>query len=222
MNALRRIRPAQLLMAALVLIGVGVLTFALRDVVRETVVIPLAYAAWLTDLLLRSLPQGLFLAVLLIISAVVVVRGLLQVGAHDGGMSFHPVARSPRSRLGFWMRQLGNLDHSQFAREQTSQEMRNLMLRTLAHTHQLTADEVMAHIRSGALSMPPEIEALLRNWQGWLQAEGRDSRHVLGSLWRRLRDVLRPTRRMTDQDTRLNDKLTAAIDYLEAQLGNST
>lgn len=222
MNKLKRIRPAQLLMAALVIIGVGVLTFALRDAVREAVVIPLAYAVWLTDLLLRSLPQGLFLAVLLIISAVIVLRGLLQVGARDGEMSFRPVTHSPRSRLGFWTRQLNNLDHSQFAREQASQEMRNLVLRTLAHMHQLDPNEVMARIRSGALSLPPEIEALLRNWQGWLQVERRDGRRTLVSLWRRLRTALQPARRPPDYAASINDTLEAAISYVETQLGNST
>ncbi|MCS6847246.1 MAG: hypothetical protein RMN52_05970 [Anaerolineae bacterium] len=222
MSKLRPTRPAQLLMAALVLISVGVLTFALRDAVREAVVIPLAYAVWLTDLLLRSLPQGLFLAVLLIISAVVLLRGLLQAGARAGEMPFRPVGGGARSRLGFWMRQLSNLDHSQFAREQTAQEMRSLMLKTLAHTHQLDQNKVMARVRSGALSVPPEIEALLRNWQGWMQVEQPGGAHTLAALWQRLRDVFPPARRTTDQAARLNDKLDAAIDYVEAQLGNST
>ncbi|BCX02086.1 MAG: hypothetical protein KatS3mg053_0024 [Candidatus Roseilinea sp.] len=222
MSKLRRVRPAQLLIAALVLIGVGVLTFALRDAVREAVVIPLAYAVWLTDLLLRSLPQSLFLAVLLIISVVIVLRGLLQAGARSGDPPLRSVAGSARSRLGFWARQLGNLDHSQFAREQTAQEMRSLMLKTLAHTHQLDPNEVMARLRSGTLNVPPEIEALLRNRQGWMQVEQPGSAHPLASLWRRLCRTFQPARRMTDQAAHLNDKLKAAIDYVEAQLGNST
>ncbi|MFC1463410.1 MAG: hypothetical protein ACFLMY_01045 [Candidatus Brachytrichaceae bacterium NZ_4S206] len=222
MNRLKRIRPAQLLMAALVIIGVGILTFALRDAVREAVVIPLAYAVWLTDLLLRSLPQGLFLAILLIISLVIVLRGLLQAGARTSEMPFRPVASSPRSRLGFWVRQLNNLNHSQFAREQTSQEMRNLMLRMLAQAHQFEPNEVMAQIRSGALSVPPEIEALLRNWQGWLQVERHEGGRTFASLWRRLREVFQPARQPPDYVTSINDKLEAAISYVETQLGNST
>lgn len=223
MSRLRRIRPTQLLMGALVLIGVGTLTFILRDAVRETVVIPLAYAAWLTDLLLRSLPQGLFLALLLVISAVIVLRGILHSGRHGDELPFQPAPTRSRSRLGVLVRQLRNLDRSQFARERTAQEMRNLVLRVLAQTYHLDPNEVTARVRSGAINVPPEIAALLRNWQGWMDIERRDGRSPLVRLWQWLRSVLSPARRSANEPVAaLDDKLKAAIDYVEAHIGNST
>ncbi|MCS7056401.1 MAG: hypothetical protein NZM18_09570 [Thermoflexales bacterium] len=218
MNKLRRIRLAQLLMVALLFIVIGALTFTLRDVVREAVVIPLAYAVWLTDVLLRSLPQSLFLAILLMISAVIVLRRLLQANAQPDELPSRPTVSGTRSRLGFWMRQLNNLDRSRFAREQVAQEMRNLILRTLAQTRQLEPGEVMAGIRSGAIGVPPEVEGLLRNWQGWMETE-RDDGYGWGWLWQRLRRALRPRAQASSP---LDDKLKAAVDYLETQLGNST
>lgn len=210
-------------MAALALIGVGALTLALRDTVREAVVIPLAYAVWLTDVLLRSLPQGLFLALLLIISVVIVLRGLLQSGGRSDQMPFQPVSGRSRSRLGIWMRQLRNLDRSQFAREQTAQEMRNLVLRVLAQTYHLDPNEAMARVRSGAISVPPEIAALLRNWQSWMDIERRDGGSPIARLWQRLRNALSPARQSPDNSVAsLDDKLKVAIDYIEAHTGNST
>ncbi len=216
MNKIRHIQPAQLLLVAATLIGIGILTIVLRDAVREAVVIPLAYAVWMTDLLLRSLPQVLLLAVLLIISALFILRAFSQAGARFGEMTFRPVTGGARSRLGFWVRRLDNLDHSQFAREQVSQELRNLVLKTLAHVHQLDPSEVPSHIRSGAMNVPPEVKALLFDWQGWMQ-DGQDGTRLPSSLWRRLRGALSPTRHSADRTARLNVKLEAVVEYIEAQ-----
>lgn len=226
MNAIRRIQPARLLVAALTLIGVGILTLALRDIVREAVVIPLAYAAWMADLVLKSLPQGVFLAVLVITGLFIVLRGFSQAGARPAAPPFRPVADTFRSRLGFWARQFNHLDISPFAREQAAQEMRNLVLRTLAHVHQIEPGEAIRRVRSGSLSVPVEIAQLLFDWQGWMEDAQHGTTRPSPTLWRRLRDALIPTRRLSrrlsDRTARFNGKIEAVIDYVEAQLGDST
>lgn len=212
MNKLRSIYPTQVLIAAVMLISVGVLTLALRDVVRESVVIPLAYAVWLADLLLKSLPQSLFLAVLVLVSAVVVLRGLLYTPPLPRQFMPRQDRSGFRSRLDFWTRRLNALDASPFAQEQSAQEMRNLVLRALAD--QLDPDEVAAAVRNGALAVPPEVGALLLNWRDWLSDDAAASH----AWWERLREALRPDRRSAAESARINRKLEAVVEFLEAQV----
>lgn len=227
MNKLRSIHPTQVLIAAVMLIGVGVLTLALRDVVRESVVIPLAYAVWLADLLLKSLPQSLFLAVLVLVSAVVVLRGLLYTSPLPRQFVPRQDRGGFRSRLDFWTRRLNALDASPFAQEQSAQEMRNLVLRALAD--QLDPDEVAAAVRNGALAVPPEVGALLLNWRDWLSDDAAASpRASPGAWWKRLRwerlrwerlrEVLRTDRRSAAESARINRKLEAVVEFLETQV----
>lgn len=217
MNKLRSIHPTQVLTAAAMLIGVGVLTLALRDVVRESVVIPLAYAVWLADLLLKSLPQSLFLAVLVLVSAVVVLRGLLYTSPLPRQFMPRRDRGGFRSRLDFWTRRLNALDASPFAQEQSAQEMRNLVLRALAD--QLDPDEVAAAVRNGALAVPPEVGALLLNWRDWLSDDAAASLHTSPrTWWERLREALRPDRRSAAESARINRKLEAVVEFLEAQV----
>ena len=78
MSRLQHIQPCQWLLVALVLVVTAVLTILLRDVVREIIVIPMAYALWLGDIILRSLPQGLLLGLLIVLCIGIVLRSALK------------------------------------------------------------------------------------------------------------------------------------------------
>jgi hypothetical protein len=219
MSRLKTVQPKQLLAVALILVAAGALAFALRDIVREAVVMPLAYAAWFADLLLKSVPQALLLAVLLILGIYIALRGFAQRIESSALPPPGPTKSAPRSRLSFWIRQLGNLESSALAREKTADEIRGLILNILTYEEGADEEEIVQRVRDGALVVPPEVKSLLLNGQRWMNPEPRRS---FPRVWRRWLDLRRPAGRTATQLSRMDGKLEAVIDFLEVHVGGSS
>lgn len=210
MSRLRHIEPRQWLLVALVLLVTAALTFLLRDTVREAIVIPMAYALWLGDILLRSLPQGLLLGLLIVICLAILIRAALR------GESMQPEPRAAvitghhHSRLLFWARQLSRLEDSQFAVEKLAAELKKVILNLLTAQENLTEDEVIDAVRSGALAVPANIRTLIVRPQEWMTAQPAMGFEVL-LRW------LRPKRapKVNPEQTR---KIEEVIAYIEARV----
>lgn len=216
MSKLKNIQPTQLLVIALILVVAGILAFILRDMVREAVVIPLAYLAWFADLVLKSIPQAIFLALLLIAGIYIVLRGFAQGSESPDRPPVRQDTGSYRTRLGFWVRQLNHLEDSALAREKVAEEMRGLILSIVAHEESIDEDEIVQRVRAGSLSVPSEVKSLLLNGQRWMNPE---SNRPPSQLLRRLRAALPRSKQSTVRSSALDKKLEDAIEYVEAQVG---
>jgi hypothetical protein len=59
------------LVFVLVVLMFSILTLLYWDFVRDTVIIPVYYLLWVGSLILKSIPQGAYLAILIFISAII-------------------------------------------------------------------------------------------------------------------------------------------------------
>lgn len=187
MKRLQHIQPRQWLLIALVLVTTAALTVLLRDTVREAIVIPMAYALWLGDIILRSLPQGLLLGLLVVLCIGIVLRSALKSDRTEPEPRAAVITGQHHSRLLFWARQLSRLEDSQFAVEKLATELKKVILQVLSAQENLTEDEVIDLVRSGALAVPADIRTLIVRPQDWMTAQP-------ASGWEALLRWLRPKR----------------------------
>jgi len=224
MSRLKTIGPTQVLILALILIVTGALVLILRDTVREFVVLPLAYLAWLAGVILSTIPQSILLAVLLVVCVYIIARSVAWRDESPLWQSSVPEASASRGPLGYWATYLNNVDDSPHARESLARALRGLILKMLAHQHGIEPDEVLQLLRTSkgdsdaeaVLSVPPDVRIILLDWQRWAYAEpaGISSRPL-----QRLRAMLRPSTQRNSDTDRMDKSLRAAIEFIEAQSG---
>lgn len=207
----------QVLAVALVLLATGAIAFVLRDAVREFIVLPLAYLLWLADLVLRSVPQVAFLALLVILAGVLVLRGFGRPASPERRSATGAGVRREATRFGYWVRQFDRCEDSAFASERLAMELRELVARILADEERLSPDEVVARVRDGSLSVPAEVRALMTRPQDWLATGQADP---LSRLIRRICAALRlPVPPVAQSE--LDARLLGVITYIENRLGGS-
>ncbi len=212
MNRLARVQPRQWLLIALVLIATGILTFLLREAVRDTVVIPLTYALWMGDFMLRSVPQALLLGLLIALSIAIIVRSATKNTGDEQPSAYaaEPKAQYP-SRLVFWARQLSRMEDSQFAVEKLAVELKGLTIRILAAQENLPEEGVIDAVKNGTLDVPAEVRELIIRPQDWMTANP-PTQWALFLRW------LRRNQPTSAMDTPKNAKLEAVIRFIETRV----
>jgi hypothetical protein len=217
MRRLREVQPQQVLAAASIVIATGVLALLLRDTVRDVIVLPLAYLLWLADLFLKSIPQAVFLGVLVVAAALLASRGFGRSREEPETHSVLIEGRRDASRLSFWARQFDHCEDSAFASEKLAEELRDLILNILASRERSSPEDVLSGVRNGAVAVPSNVRELLIQPHIWLAgAQGAWFSHVM----RRVKAWLRLPER-TAEDSALDTKLEGIVHYIEAQIGGA-
>ena len=211
-----------------VIIAALVLMLVVRDFVRQAIVVPLSYIAWLAGLVLNSFPQSTYWAILLAAGILVAWKSLGSPRRWFLQRNATPIiAESPQlSLLAARQAQLAQINESAFAREKTANDLRELMVQVLAYQERQSSDDIEQRIRNGTLVVPPEIHALLTDWQHWFAAEPVTSwQERLRRLGRRFGLGRQP---ISSQPSQLSEpssyerKLARAIAYMETLTGSHT
>ena len=214
---LARITPRHVLIVTGVVIVTLVLTIALRNTVRELVVMPLGAAAWIAGLLVNSVPQAAWLGVLVLIGAFIVIRSLSRgTGATSQPAVFVNVQPAMPTRLAFWVSRLSSAKSSPYAAERALNEMHALVIDCLAHDYRVPKENVLDLVRKNALNVPADVRALLledRSAQPGQVNRLRDFVEAMSALLTRL------TRREPLRDTAMppefQRKVTVMLNYVE-------
>jgi hypothetical protein len=146
-----------LVAVGLVLLLTVLLVLALRDVVREVIVIPLLYVLWMGQLLLRSVPQALFWF------AFVIVAFFLALGSLVRGKSPppepHPVGRRFSGQVSAWAKRVRLMAAGGYTGWYFGQHVEKLIVTVLAYRERLSTGETRRRIKAGDLEVPPEVQA---------------------------------------------------------------
>lgn len=191
---------------ALTVLLVAVLMAALRDFVREVVVVPLSYLLWFVELILKSIPQFVSWALLLAIVMLLVIRSLRA----EPQPAPKPRAVGARSAgtVEAWLRRIRLRARGQYSRERFAQHLGSLVLTVLAYRERLTPRDIQRRLENGDLAIPPEIRA-------YLEAEMRPA------LPRRVGLTTRLMRRLgldAAHTSALDRDLEEVVQFLEDQL----
>ena len=209
------------------------IALTLQGVVRQVLIPPLSYALWLVDLVIRSVAQSTFWTILVAAGFLIAVRSLFG-GWRKSVPIRHVVPaagdRPELSRLQQRLHDLQQLNESTFAREKVSFELRRITLDLLAYQERQDPAEIERRVRSGALTIPSEIRALLLSWQTWLDNPEAPMNTLAGGrkepfwlrLWSRwlLRRRNSRNRRQPGQPSLYEHKVARVIDYMDEQLGS--
>ncbi len=160
-----RARPLTLVLGVAIAIAALAATIALavylRDIVRDVFAGPLGYALYLAGLLLGSVPQALFLG-LLIVLGVVIALNSFATRRYDPGLPLGRARPDQRhSRMRVWTYYLSQFGRSAYAQEKMTLEMRALILSSLAVLERSTPVEIERRIINGSLDVPAEVAELV-------------------------------------------------------------
>ena len=214
------------------------LMVGLREFVRLYIVVPVSYAAWFIDLVLRSISQSTYWAILVVIGALLAWQ---SVGSLRSLIRKRTVValvpdKVGQSRLVERRDLFSRVDDSAFARERIAFEMRSLIVQLLAYQERQSVAEIELRIRNHAISAPPDVKSLLVDWRSWLTDEptrtppstprqaGRGqeassrSRMDIGGLFHRLRLPWRAIQRVI-RPSPFEPRLVKAITYMESISG---
>lgn len=183
------------------------------DVVRERVVVPVLYLAWLAQRFFSSLHQGVFWSLLLALSAILLCLSVRS----------KPEPRLPSYRTGdldlregrrvaFWARQLGHDRNDLFWGFRSVSEFRRLILTVWAYRQHTDPHDLEQQIREGTFELPPELQPYFER-----EARPHVARQDKGAAWQRLYLWLRARLGRGDAAdlTASEAALAAAIEVLE-------
>lgn len=192
----------------------GVLTLVFWDFVRETIVIPIYYLFWYGGLVVNSIPQAVYLLLLVAVAVVIGLNTLSRLEARGAyGRRAGAIGFEDQSRYQFWLRLCASAPSSEFSRSNLAREIRNLLLAIWAYQHGTGIAEAEQHFLNGAEPRPAAVDRLMRHKE--LAYDLLPPQRFSG-LRRRLQQLLR---RPEPPDAPVtNPALEDIVHYIESQL----
>ncbi|HEY3291062.1 MAG TPA: hypothetical protein VGK87_13105 [Anaerolineae bacterium] len=215
---------------ALILVGIGgivmvvglVMSLFVRDFVRDVIIIPVTYVAWLADLVIRSIPQSTFWGIIVAVSILVAWRSLgSQKGFFQRRKTIVRISAedTDRSVLSTRLDAIRRMPSSSFARESLGFELRLLVIRLLVHRERLTEAEIERQVQSRELNVPPDVYSLLTSWRTWLSTtQPASPLQQLQTVWRYFR---RTPASAAPPDPVLEQRLARTVEYMETLMNDS-
>lgn len=191
MNEERDLFPIFLVIAATLLV-VGVLAVVFWEFVSDNIILPIYNMLILIDYALGSVPQLLYLVlVLMVFAGVATYRLVVTFEKHkeSGYVSEKRYGGSMTSRYDTWKRICDNLNRSHFAHEELMRSSRKFILDLLANQQHCDVYEIERMVLAEELDLPAHVRALLldRRFKSSLPR-----RSFLKELIYRIRRIFRP------------------------------
>jgi hypothetical protein len=200
---------------------VVILTLALREFVREKIVLPLAYFWSLLLLLFSSTPQVVFWGIFILISIFIIIKTLLA-GKDKVVVPIEPKEDSlapGRDHIYHWTIQVQLAVHGNlYFRDRVMRSLERLVMGVIAYQERLTFKEVEYALAHRSLEVPPDI-ARLFDYQPEIVSSPGDGKFVqLMKVW--YSRIKSEFGRLILKKESPNEyqKLEEIIDYLETQL----
>ena len=163
-------KSTQLPIRRLVFFTVIILAIALslllwfRPLVREVIIIPLSYWAWLIGLFLKSTPQIFFWVVTLLIISMIAWRSFFAKGPPVEFIEKAPNYSSPGGRVSYWLRRVELMRMGVYYQSTFNEALGRLALDLISYRHRITNRQVERGLSSNSLRMPtPVRDFLLKN-----------------------------------------------------------
>ncbi len=203
------------------LVLVVILSLSLREFVRQSIIMPLAFVWSLLAYLFSSTPQVLFWAIFVLISVIII--GKVILGGKEPPLAMptpqHEDNLAPgRDRIYHWSIQVqlalhGNL----YFRDRVMRSLERLVMGVIAYQERLTVKEVEEALAHRSLEVPADINKLFdyQRPQG-LTADG-DLGHRLAFWFGKIKAWFSRFKSRNEPGMQYQ-QLEEIVDYLETQL----
>ena len=136
------------------------LMIALRDVVRDVVIYPLARLFWLARLVFQSIPPVFIWGYFLLIVLRIVVRGIRKTPRRT---SVSKAERTSRSRrVGMWVRRIQLTSRGDYSLWRMAHQLGDLAVEIMASDAHMDVEESRRRLQRGDWDAPDEIRAYFR------------------------------------------------------------
>jgi hypothetical protein len=173
-----------ILLAILAILLATALAFALTDLVRNVLAVPVTQFFYFLGLMVKSTPQVYFWGMLLIFLLIVAGKSVQAVRKPEHPEFAAPVRSTKRERVAVWAAQVNQaLRGDHYSRSRLIEFLAGLALELDAQEERISIVEIRQRIESGDLDLPPEIANFLkaRLTTGYIPRP---------SFWRRLAEKL--------------------------------
>lgn len=144
-----------------ILLVAAVLTFFLRGLMRENIVGPLVYLAWLGQLIFWSIPQVGIWAFFIFIALIVALGSLAK--KQTPSSKIPTPERGRVKRVGAWAKSIRQADEDFYYQWQLAQDLQKLTVQALANDERVERSEIRQRLEQGTIdNMSPEILAYLQ------------------------------------------------------------
>lgn len=199
-----RVRNRLLLLGLLLLLIIP-LALALRDAVREVIVIPLLYVVWFGGLLFNAVHQVFLWTIFLVIVLFLAVTSLVR--REKPMRRVQPVHPGNPGRVRVWAQRIYLMERGGYSRWYVAQHLRRVILEIMAYHERLDIERIKPYLATGELETPLEIQVCL---QVGLDPALSRARGIFARFWNRLR----PGARVSPPDL----DLESVVQFLEDQL----
>ena len=150
------------MVAFVVFIAVLGLAILYQDQLKEVVLVPMLYVLWAGELMFKSFDQQciwlLALVIALVLSLAFSRRTVEPVEDHRISAPHHYLTAG---RIRFWRGQIRVGSSAVYASGYRRSELRRLVIKALAYREGVSNEEIKEQLRSGGLSVPPEVSYIL-------------------------------------------------------------
>ena len=202
---------------------VSLLTLLLRDIVRESILKPLAYTWNLILLLINGTPQALFWGIFILISIFIILKALLEgKPPAKPALPFHEEAiMASQDRVYHWIIHVQSALHGNiYFLDRVTRSLERVVMGVIAYQERLTVKEVGDALSHREIELPISVNALFDGTRGDEPAPERDNQnHIerIGSWFRNIAAWLN-RRLLKKEPLDRFQRLEEIIDYLETQL----
>ncbi len=139
----------------------SILALVYWDFVRDTIIIPIYYIIWVIGLILKSIPQGVYYAVLVFLSLIIGFKTLESVQVERHTKHLERSRTESGTKYLHWKSLCTRMDISSFTRDRFAWEARQLILSILAYEQGKDIVEVETLVRTGKVAVPEPIRNLI-------------------------------------------------------------
>jgi hypothetical protein len=150
-----------LIFAAVLLMLAIPLMFLLEDFVRDAILVPLAYIAWLLGIIVGALPQRYSLAAIVALGVYIAIRSLRRNRRDQTTTSTQ--AFYARGNLTLWADRLRLVARGAYSQQRFRYHLGRLALNVLAHEYRITPIELANRIREGEIEIPADIQPYIQS-----------------------------------------------------------
>ncbi len=137
------------------------LTWLFWDFVRDGIVVPIYYLIWLVRLILNSIPQVIFLILLVFVCFMIALNTLLKLQSRQYKQAASRYRFIEGGRYLFWNRLLTNLRSNPFSRDEFALEARKLILEILSYQEGVDIHGIEQMVAENKISVPASVMQLV-------------------------------------------------------------
>jgi hypothetical protein len=150
-----------ILVFVLLVLLFSVLTLIFWDFIRDVIIVPIYYFLWEISLVLKSIPEGIYLALLVFLSVIIGFNTLASLRVERQTKRLERERSESDTRYLHWKSLCANMDVNPFTLDRFAWEARKLILSIFAYEQGIDIADAEMLVQNGNVDVPDTIRNLI-------------------------------------------------------------